>query len=303
MFDLVNFGSLCIDNVYGVPSIARAGETVTATAQTRFAGGKGLNQSLAAARAGCRVAHVGCIGDDGVLLIGTLSAAGVDVGGIRRVDGVPSGHAVIQVDSDGSNAIVIVGGANRCTTAADLEGALSRVAPGGWLLLQNEINDIERALAFARARQVRVAMNLAPADGREGGYDLGAMHLLVVNAIEAQALTGEHDHERAIDAITTRHDSLELVLTRGHEGLVWARGMQRLRLGAFRVTAVDETAAGDAFTGHLLAALIRGASRQAALVRASAAGALAVTRAGAAPSIPTTSEVDAFLDVRRHELA
>jgi ribokinase len=302
MFDLVNFGSLCIDNVYGVPSIARAGETVTATAQSRFAGGKGLNQSLAAARAGCRVAHVGCIGDDGGLLVDTLWAAGVDIGGIRRVEGVPSGHAVIQVDSAGSNAIVIVGGANRCTTAADLEGALARVAPGGWLLLQNEINDIERALVSARARHVRVAMNLAPADGREGGYDLGSMHLLVVNALEAQALTGESDHERAIDAIASRHPSLELVLTRGHEGLVWARGAQRLRLGAFRVTAVDETAAGDAFTGHLLTAWIRGASRQDALVHASAAGALAVTRAGAAPSIPTAAEVEAFLHARRHEL-
>jgi ribokinase len=128
------------------------------------------------------------------------------------------------------------------------------------------------------------------------------MHLLVVNALEAQALTGESDHERAIDAIASRHPSLELVLTRGHEGLVWARGAQRLRLGAFRVTAVDETAAGDAFTGHLLTAWIRGASRQDALVHASAAGALAVTRAGAAPSIPTAAEVEAFLHARRHEL-
>jgi len=303
MFELVNFGSLCIDNVYSVPSIARPGETVTALEQTRFAGGKGLNQSIAAARAGCAVAHVGCVGDDGRLLVETLAEAGVDTAGIRSIVGGRSGHAVVQVDAAGSNAIVIVGGANRLTDASDSRRALSLVAHDGWLLLQNEINDIEDVLVAARAQGTRVAMNLAPTDGRESTYDLGALDLLVVNVLEAAALTGETQPERAVDAIAARHPTLDLVVTRGHEGLHYGRGAERLRLGAFRVNAVDETAAGDAFTGFLLAAWIHGAPRLDALVRASAAGALAVTRAGAAPSIPTSSEVDIFLAERRHELS
>jgi ribokinase len=303
MFELVNLGSLCIDNVYGVPSIARAGETLSAISQARFAGGKGLNQSLAAARAGCRVAHVGCIGDDGGLLLEALREGPVDTSGVRRVEGVPSGHAVLQVDPAGRNAIVIVGGANRCVAEVDLDRAFSLLAPGGWLLLQNEINDLERVLARARDRNVRVAMNVAPADGRESGYDLGAMSLLIVNGLEAEALSGEATPARAVDVLTSRQPELDVVLTRGHEGLVWGRGRERLSLGAFRVDAVDETAAGDAFTGFLLAAWIRGMARLDALVYASAAGALAVTRAGAAPSIPTAAAVDRFVAERRLELA
>jgi ribokinase len=303
MFELVNFGSLCIDNVYSVPGIARAGETVTASAQARFAGGKGLNQSLAAARAGCRVAHVGCVGTDGDLLVATLADAGVDTSSVRRVHGVESGHAVIQVDPRGANAIVIAGGANRVTDAHDRRRALDALAAGGWLLLQNEINDLEAVLADARACGANVAMNVAPVDGREAGYDLGAVSLLVVNVHEAEALCGHADAGRSVDALTARHPGLHVVVTRGDAGLVYGRNSERLQLEAFRVDAVDETAAGDAFTGYLLATWLRRASPLDALVRASAAGALAVTAAGAAPSIPTAAAVDAFVATRRGEIA
>ena len=302
MAELVNLGSLSIDDVYSVPRIARHGETVTALAQARFAGGKGLNQSLAAARAGCRVAHHGCVGIDGAFLVDSLREAGVDTRGVRVETTARSGHAVIQVGPAGANAIVISGGANRRLGTDDIGAALAAVPARGWLLLQNEVNAIDEILAGARARGLRVAMNLAPVDGHERGYDLDALELLVMNAIEAQALTGEDVAERALDAIAAAHPKLDVVITLGARGLVHGAGRERNRLGAFRVDAVDETAAGDAFMGYLMRDWIDGKSPCEALLRASAAGAIAVTKPGAAASIPCVEEVELFLKRRRHEL-
>ena len=143
MPELVNLGSLCIDHVYHVASIVRAGETLLGSTPTRHAGGKGLNQSVAAARAGVSVAHFGCVGQDGVWLKDLLTDAGVDASGVRICNAHSTGHAMIQVGPGGENAIVIAGGANRAIQPADVDQAIARAGEGGWLLLQNEINDIE----------------------------------------------------------------------------------------------------------------------------------------------------------------
>ena len=282
---LVNLGSLCIDHVYGVPNITSAGETVASRSHAVFPGGKGLNQSLAAARAGASVVHAGCIGADGRWLRDELAQAGVDVSLLREVD-TPSGHAVIQVNPRGENAIVIAGGANRVLTAADREAAFALCGPDDWLLLQNEINDLEAVLDGARAAGSRVAFNVAPADGREQGYDLGGVGLLILDEVEAAALAGTSDPDAALDALCARYPSCDVVITLGRDGLRHGRGDARLRLDAFPADAVDETAAGDAFVGYLMAALLDDKLMQEALVLGSAAGALAVTKAGAASSIP-----------------
>ena len=302
MAELVNFGSLCIDSVYSVPGIARRGETVSALRQARFVGGKGLNQSLAAARAGCRVAHCGCVGADGAFLVDALREAGVDTKGVRVDPSAQSGQALIQVDPTGANAIVIVGGANRTLGPRDVAATLASVDAGGWLLMQNEVNAIDEILAAAREHHVRVAMNLAPADDRVHRYDLDALDLLVMNSIEAAALTGHDAPDRALEAIAAAHAGLAVVITLGERGLVYGAGDERIRLGAFRVDAVDETAAGDAFMGYLMRGWIDERAPRNVLVRASAAGAIAVTVPGAAASIPRADEVDRFLELRRHEL-
>ena len=282
---LVNLGSLCVDHVYGVPNITSAGETVASRSHAVFPGGKGLNQSLAAARAGAEVAHAGCIGSDGLWLRDELAGAGVDVSLVREVD-TPSGHAVIQVNPRGENAIVIAGGANRVLTAADRDAAFARCGPDDWLLLQNEINDLEAVLAGAEAVGCRVAFNVAPVDGRERGYDLGGVALLILNEVEAAALAGVPEPDPALDVLCRRYPSCDVVITLGRDGLRHGRGDARLRLEAFAADAVDETAAGDAFVGYLMAALLEGKPMREALVLGSAAGALAVTQAGAASSIP-----------------
>ena len=296
---LVNLGSLCIDNVYRVPAIAGAGETVASRSHEVFPGGKGLNQSVAASRAGASVAHVGCVGADGAWLRDLLAEEGVNVDGVRVVEGA-SGHAVIQVDDTGANAIAIAGGANRALRADDVARALAQVRPGDWLLLQNEINDLPDVLAAAKRRDCAVAFNVAPVDGREADYDLSGVKLLIVNEIEAAALaaTGATNAlartgkpEAAAHALRERYPQAELVLTLGAAGLIHMGAESASTLPAYAAQAVDETAAGDAFIGYLMAALLAGEDMAGALRLGSAAGALAVAKAGAAASIPTLAEV------------
>ncbi len=295
MPELVNLGSLCIDHVYAVPSIVRAGETLLGCEPVRHAGGKGLNQSLAAARAGARVVHIGCVGEDGVWLKQVLAEAGVDVTGVRVVATEQTGHAVIQVASNGENAIVIVGGANRRIESNDVERAIARVGTDGWLLMQNEINDIDAVLDAARRARVRVALNIAPVDGREATYRLDSVELLLLNELEAAALTRDADPHRALERLAVERPRQHVVVTLGVHGVLYACGTERITLPAFEVPAVDETAAGDAFIGHLMAAWLDDVPVRERLRRASAAGALAVCVAGAAPAIPDAASVRQFL--------
>ncbi len=292
MAKLLNLGSLCIDLVYSVPSIAGAGETIASNERQLFAGGKGLNQSVAAACGGARVAHFGAVGEDGDMLLDTLAERGVDIGGVLRLPG-PSGHAVIQVDSQGQNAIVISGGSNRNLPDDLLASVIAALEPGDWLLLQNEINGVGEAMRAASEAGAKVAFNLAPPDARIHEYPIELLSLLIVNEPEAQALAGVADSADAFAVLVERYPTVTTVLTQGKDGLLVynAQARTRCRMGAFSVEPVDETAAGDSFVGYLLAGLVAGQQIAEALPTASAAGALAVTKEGAAPSIPIREEV------------
>lgn len=291
MSKLVNLGSLCVDNVYSVASIARTGETVAGREHRRFAGGKGLNQSLAAAKAGASVVHVGCVGEDGEWLSEVLADNGVNTDAVRVSTPEVSGHAVIQVNDRGENAIVIIGGANRAIKKSDIDTAVGQLARDDWLLLQNEINDLPAVLAAAQEAGARIAFNVAPVDGREQDYDLSAVSLLIINEIEAAALAGMTQPGAALEHLCQALPDCDVVLTLGRDGLIYGRGDLRLSKPAFAVEPIDETAAGDAFIGYLMASLLAGDAIENALLRGSAAGALAVTVAGAATSIPRPEDV------------
>ncbi|MCY4130899.1 MAG: ribokinase [Gammaproteobacteria bacterium] len=291
---LVNLGSLGIDHVYAVDHITSAGETLSSHTHDVFPGGKGSNQSIAAAKAGADVVHVGCIGPDGDMLLDVLREVSVDVTGVR-VGETATQHAVIQVDRQGQNAIVIYGGANLTINEDDRNVALSKIAPGDWLLLQNEINDLEKILDEAAQQDVSVAFNVAPVDGREKDYDYSRVGLLIVNEVEAASLAGESDPERAFDVLTSRFPDMIVLLTLGKDGGIYGGGIHpRVAYQAHTVDAVDETAAGDTFIGYFMAEWLRSQDLAKAVEDASAAGAIAVTKPGAASSIPSRSEVDAF---------
>lgn len=291
---LVNLGSLCVDNVYHVQNIARAGETVTSLGHEIHPGGKGLNQSLAAARAGAEVVHVGCVGADGGSLVDVLSGSGVDVSYIRTLES-PSGAAVIQVDPQGQNAIFITGGANRLVSPDQVDTAIGLLESDDWLLLQNEINDLNYVLEAAEAHGANTAFNVAPADGRESEYSYSAVSMLILNEIEASALAETDDHMEAFTLLRSTYPTTQIILTLGRDGLIYGLGNKTLEMPAFGVDVIDETAAGDAFIGFYMAAILRSESTYNSLREASVAGALAVTRTGAATSIPYREDVADFI--------
>lgn len=290
---LVNLGSLCIDRVYRVSEIALAGETVASQSFSIYPGGKGLNQSLAAAKAGAEVIHHGCIGADGDWLKDVLTDAGVDSEGVSEVEG-ETGHAVIQVNDQGENSIVIVGGTNRSISPDKVENVIATMAEDDWLLLQNEINDLELVLDLVARYQRHVAFNIAPVDGREQNYDLAKVEVLIVNEVEAAALSHTEAPAQAVEQLVRRYPKTHIVLTLGRDGLLYGYGDVRQEVPSLKVTAVDETAAGDAFIGYFMASLLNGATITDALRAGSIAGAYAVTKEGAAVSIPSKEEFHAF---------
>ncbi len=291
---VLNYGSLNIDHVYRVPHFVRPGETLTSLEYRRFAGGKGLNQSIALARAGAPVHHAGKIGPEGRWLRDILAQEGVDTRFVQETDDVPTGHAIIQVVPEGENAIVIYGGANRAITPEDIHAILDRFGPEDWLLLQNEISGLAELLARAGARGLRIALNPAPMTPQVMESPLEHVDLFIVNETEGAALTGEQEPQAILAAMRRRFPRAATVLTLGARGSLYEDDREHIHTPAVPVQAVDTTAAGDTFTGYLLAGLLEELPPARALELATRAAALCVTRPGAAPSIPHRAEVDTF---------
>jgi ribokinase len=296
---ILNYGSLNIDHVYAVDHLVRPGETLGSLRYSRFAGGKGNNQSVALARAGASVCHAGRIGADGVWLRDGLAACGVDVSRVRVCD-VATGHAVIQVDRAGQNAIVLHGGANRAVTAADAEGDLAGFGPGDWLLLQNEIAAIPDIVRLGSDRGMRVAFNPAPMHADVLAYPLERVSCFLLNEIEGSELTGVAEPDGILIEMRRRFPAAMTVLTLGARGARCVSTEGVTQADAVPVTAVDTTAAGDTFIGYFLADVARGAGTKVALRAACEAAALCVTRPGAADSIPTRAELAAWRGQTKH---
>jgi ribokinase len=265
-------GSVNLDLVARCERLPRAGETVTDARFERVPGGKGANQAVAAARLGARVSLVGCVGADafaGEALAG-LREADVDTSRLRTVD-APTGVALILVDAAGENQIVVAPGANGHVRPDDVPAADA-------VLAQLEVSPDAVAAAAERARFF--ALNAAPARPVPGEL-VERADLVVANRFEADALP-----------VTPRL----LALTLGAEGAtLHEHGREVARAEPPAVEAVDGTAAGDAFTACLVVSLLDDRPQEEALRRACAAGALAASRFGAQPSLPTAAEVDAIL--------
>jgi len=263
-------GSANIDHVARCERLPRPGETLTDAVFDRVPGGKGANQAVAAARLGARVRFVGRIGSDD-LVLRSLEREGVDCGAVTRDDG-ESGVALILVDAEGENVIVVAPGANRRLEVRDVDiGAPDAV------LAQLEV-PLE-AVAAAAGRAPFFCLNAAPA---RGPLELERRpDLLVVNAYE------QHDVDTTVGLVA---------ITEGAGGAVLLKdGRKVARATPPAVQAVDGTAAGDAFCAALVVSLLEGRERGAALTRACAAGAIAASRPGAQPSLPTASQLDAIL--------
>lgn len=283
------YGSINIDHFYNLSHLPAPGETLAALAYRTELGGKGANQSVAAARAGAVVRHLGAVGADGGAMVALLAAYGVDVAGVQRLT-CATGHAVVMVDNAGENAILLHGGANRALSLDAALSALDGAEMGDMLLMQNETSYQAQVARVAQARGMEVVYSAAP-------FDLGAVQailpfvsMLVMNAIEAaqlQAAMGVALHDLPVETV---------VVTRGADGASWhARGWPDVIVPAMPVQVVDTTGAGDCFTGALAAALDAGNGPEFAMRFAAAAAAVKVSRAGTAAAMPSLAEINAAL--------
>jgi ribokinase len=284
---IYNLGSINADHVYAVPHLPGAGETLAATALTTGLGGKGANQSVAAARAGATVVHIGAVGHDGRWAIDRLTRYGVQTHAIAEGD-TATGHANICVDPRGENQIIVYPGANQRLCATHL-APIDAVRPGDWLMLQNETNLQFAAATRARALGGRVAYSAAPFDVSAVQAVLPHIDLLILNAIEAEQLT------QALGGPVSDLPVPMIVVTKGAHGadLIPDAG-ETVTIAAPKVDAVDTTGAGDTFAGYMIAGLEQGMAPKQALRLAAAAAALKVTRSGTADAIPSRDEVEQF---------
>lgn len=289
-----NFGSVNIDHVYRVPHLVAPGETLSSHSLETVLGGKGANQSVALARAGVDVFHIGQLGKTDSWARDIMSDAGVNVSHVSLLDGA-SGHAIIQVDDAGENSIILHGGANQQFTREQLASVLEQADEGDWLLMQNECNMLADAFDIALRLGLHIAFNPAPMTPAVMQLPLASCALLIVNETEAALMSGDDDPITALTALSRHYSDTRLVLTLGSKGAMLQHGSSQLSQEVMKVKAVDSTGAGDTFVGYYLASLIDGLNDESALQRACAAAALSVTREGATPSIPLAAQVDEIL--------
>ncbi len=288
--NILNFGSLNIDRVYEVTDIVRPGETVISRSYREFSGGKGLNQSIALAFAGAEVHHAGKTGKDGLFLKTFLEDAGVDVSKVDVTE-YPTGHAIIQVNQNGENSIVLSGGANQEITGDDVNNVLRDFNPGDYILLQNEISSMPEILSRASKANLNIVFNPAPMEPAVLQYPLDGVKYFIMNEIEGEGFTGEKTPECIISTLLATFPGAGIVLTMGENGVYYADLERRLFVPSEKVTVRDTTAAGDTFVGYFVAGLAAGQPVEKCLRKASQAAAICVSRPGAAASIPKKEEL------------
>ena len=288
------FGSLNIDHTYQVPHLVRPGETLASTHYQKNEGGKGFNQTVALAKAGQEVYFAGAIGQDGLFLKEYLEAFGVHVEHLRTLDAA-TGHAIIQIDSAGQNAILLFSGTNGMISPEMIETTLADFKAGDYLLLQNEISHGADLLRAAHARGMHVILNPSPITPELLCWPLELVEWFILNEIEGADITGKTQPEEMLDELLRRYPACHVVLTLGERGSVYADAAQRIDQSIVTAHTVDTTAAGDTFTGYFIHALLQGEAIQQALKTAACASAITVSRPGAGRSIPAAEEVQAAM--------
>ena len=291
---ILNIGSMNLDMVYQLDHIVQPGETEASYGMNVFLGGKGINQSVAAAKAGAEVYHGGMIGEDGQPFLDACAEFGVDARYIRKVEG-KSGHAIIQIDKNAQNSILLFGGANQKLTEEYVDSVLADFAAGDILLLQNEVNLLPYIVDKAWEKGMQIALNPSPFNESLNAVDMGKISIFLLNEVEGGQITGLSEPDAILAKLLETFPGARIVLTLGKDGAVYADARQKHFQPIFPVKAVDTTAAGDTFTGYFLACLCEGMEIPEMLKRSAKASSIAVSRPGAVPSIPWRKEVEEAL--------
>lgn len=287
---IYNLGSLNIDYVYTVEHFVKAGETLSSQKMDIFPGGKGLNQSVALARAGADVVHGAVVGNDGMFLVETLRESGVNTDRIKLTDG-KTGHAIIQVDRSGQNCILLYAGTNHSIDRQYAEAFLTDAEAEDILLLQNEINCLDIIFEIAHEKQMQIAFNPSPFKSDILKLPLSYVKWWFCNEVEGEELFGSNVPEEITENFIKQYPESNLILTLGKEGSLFKNAEMLVKQPIYKAEAVDTTAAGDTFTGYFITAVAKGESIENALKIASKASAVTVSRKGASVSIPCISEL------------
>ena len=296
---VLNFGSLNIDYVYSLDHFVQKGETISSDALHIFPGGKGLNQSVALGRAGVTVSHAGAVGKDGDFLLELLKESCVNIKYIQVLEGVQTGTAIIQNDKSGDNCIILYSGANHQITKEQIANTISDFEKGDFLVLQNEINGMESIMRVAEEKGLKIVLNPSPMNEKILELPLQYVDYFVLNEVEAAQILGldnisEKDGEKFVRELHDAYPRAKIVLTLGAEGSIYFDGEKLYRQRAYKTEVVDTTAAGDTFSGFFIAGILRGDTVEQAMDTAARAAGIAISRPGAAPSIPKKEEVLEF---------
>ena len=296
---VLNFGSLNIDYVYSLDHFVQKGETISSDALHIFPGGKGLNQSVALGRAGVTVSHAGAVGKDGDFLLELLKESCVDTKYIQVLEGIQTGTAIIQNDKSGDNCIILYSGANHQITKEQIANTISDFEKGDFLVLQNEINGMDSIVRVAKEKGLKIVLNPSPMNEKILGLPLQYVDYFVLNEVEAAQILGlenisEKDGEKIVRELHHAYPRAKIVLTLGAEGSIYFDGEKLYRQRAYKTEVVDTTAAGDTFSGFFIAGILRGDTLEQAMDTAARAAGIAISRPGAAPSIPKIEEVLEF---------
>ncbi|MCD8363431.1 MAG: ribokinase [Lachnospiraceae bacterium] len=288
---VLNFGSLNIDFVYSVDHFVRSGETISSGNMEIFPGGKGLNQSVALAKSGVETWHAGAVGEDGEFLLELMRGAGVRVDLVSRLPG-RTGHAIIQREPSGQNCILLFSGTNRQNTKARVDEVLDCFEKDDFLVLQNEINELPYIMEKAHGKGMRIVLNPSPMDEKIFRCPLEYVDYFLLNEVEAGDLGGRSGSDQELlSAVAQKFPRSRIVLTLGDKGSIYKDENQIIRQPACPVKVADTTAAGDTFTGFFIGGIMRGETPSEAMKNATKASAIAVSRPGAAVSIPSRNEL------------
>lgn len=288
---ILNLGSLNIDYVYSVDHIIMPGETQSTGGRNTYLGGKGINQSIAVAKAGAEIYHGGLIGEDGQMFLDACKEYGVHSDYLKKID-VNTGHTIIQVDKNGQNCILLFGGANQEFTEEFIDEVLANFEEGDILMLQNEINKMPYIIDQAAAKGMTIVLNPSPYNEKLDECDMSKVSIFLLNEIEGGQISGgETEPEKILDKILEMYPEVKIVLTLGGDGAVYADKTQRHHQPIFPVKPVDTTAAGDTFTGYFLAGMVEGMPIPDIMRMSAKASSITVTRPGAVQSIPLRHEV------------
>jgi len=291
---IVVFGSISYDRTLHLPRLPEAGRGVMASAVTHGVGGKGANVAVAAARAGGQVSLVSAVGHDGDRALRALQEAGVDTAMVARMPGVATAEVVIHLASDQREFGVTVPGADRHVDRNAVRAAITACRGGHIGYLDGMINDGAFVIREMAQRGAALVVNPSPLHPDVEAWPMGQARMLVLNHDEARMLVHETDPSRQLDALHARYPGPAIVLTLGTDGAWWSHRDQREHVPADTVTAVDSTAAGDTFSGYLLAGLAAGRPPVAAMRLAARAAAVTVSRHGSLQSIPSIEELSVW---------